>query len=67
VVRDADELSFADIEKQIIALGEKAKLGQLSIEELQGGTFTITNGGIYGSMLSTPNIKSSTIRSVRNA
>jgi len=54
VVRDADELSFADIEKQIIALGEKAKLGQLSIEELQGGTFTITNGGIYGSMLSTP-------------
>jgi 2-oxoglutarate dehydrogenase E2 component (dihydrolipoamide succinyltransferase) len=54
VVRDADELSFADIEKQIVALGEKAKLGQLSIEELQGGTFTITNGGIYGSMLSTP-------------
>ncbi len=54
VVRNADELSFADIEKQIIALGEKAKTGQLSIEELQGGTFTITNGGIYGSMLSTP-------------
>jgi len=54
VVRDADDLSFADIEKQIIALGEKAKTGQLSIEELQGGTFTITNGGIYGSMLSTP-------------
>ena len=54
VVRDADELSFADIEKQIIVLGEKAKSGQLSIEELQGGTFTITNGGIYGSMLSTP-------------
>ena len=54
VVRDADELSFADIEKQIIVLGEKAKTGQLSIEELQGGTFTITNGGIYGSMLSTP-------------
>ncbi|CAO6129358.1 AceF Pyruvate/2-oxoglutarate dehydrogenase complex, dihydrolipoamide acyltransferase (E2) component, and related enzymes [Candidatus Pelagibacterales bacterium] len=54
VVRDADELSLADIEKQIIALGEKAKTGQLSIDELQGGTFTITNGGIYGSMLSTP-------------
>ena len=54
VVRDADELSFADIEKQIVALGEKAKTGQISIEELQGGTFTITNGGIYGSMLSTP-------------
>jgi 2-oxoglutarate dehydrogenase E2 component (dihydrolipoamide succinyltransferase) len=54
VLADADELSFADIEKQIIALSEKAKTGQLSIEELQGGTFTITNGGIYGSMLSTP-------------
>ena len=54
VVRNADELSFADIEKQIVALSEKAKTGQLSIEELQGGTFTITNGGIYGSMLSTP-------------
>ena len=54
VVRDADEMSFADIEKQIVALGEKAKTGQLSIEELQGGTFTITNGGIYGSLLSTP-------------
>jgi 2-oxoglutarate dehydrogenase E2 component (dihydrolipoamide succinyltransferase) len=54
VVKDADEISFAGIEKQIIALGEKAKTGQLSIEELQGGTFTITNGGIYGSMLSTP-------------
>jgi len=54
VVRNADELSFADIEKQILALGEKARTGQLSIDELQGGTFTITNGGIYGSMLSTP-------------
>jgi len=54
VVRDADQLSFADIEKKIIELGERAKSGQLSIEELQGGTFTITNGGIYGSMLSTP-------------
>jgi 2-oxoglutarate dehydrogenase E2 component (dihydrolipoamide succinyltransferase) len=54
VVRNADELSFAEIEKQIVALGEKARTGQLSIDELQGGTFTITNGGIYGSMLSTP-------------
>jgi len=54
VVRNADELSFADIEKQIVALGDKARTGQLSIDELQGGTFTITNGGIYGSMLSTP-------------
>ncbi len=54
VVREADQLSFADIEKKIVLLGEKAKTGQLTIEELQGGTFTITNGGIYGSMLSTP-------------
>ena len=43
-----------DIEKEIITLGGKARNGQLSIDELQGGTFTITNGGIYGSMLSTP-------------
>ena len=54
VVREADQLSFADIEKKIVLLGEKAKTGQLTKEELQGGTFTITNGGIYGSMLSTP-------------
>ena len=54
VVRSADQMSFADIEKEIINLGSKARDGQLSIEELQGGTFTITNGGIYGSMLSTP-------------
>ncbi len=54
VVRGADQMSFADIEKEIIILGGKAKEGQLSIDELQGGTFTITNGGIYGSMLSTP-------------
>src|SRR6056300_579289 len=54
VVRGADQMSFADIEKEIIGLGNKARNGQLSIEDLQGGTFTITNGGIYGSMLSTP-------------
>ncbi|MDA7564207.1 2-oxoglutarate dehydrogenase complex dihydrolipoyllysine-residue succinyltransferase [Pelagibacteraceae bacterium] len=54
VVRGADQMSFADIEKEIITLGGKARNGQLSIDELQGGTFTITNGGIYGSMLSTP-------------
>ena len=54
VLGNADELSFAEIEKEIIILGTKAKNNQLSIEELQGGTFTITNGGIYGSMLSTP-------------
>ena len=54
VLGNADELSFAEIEKEIIILGTRAKNNQLSIEELQGGTFTITNGGIYGSMLSTP-------------
>src|SRR6056300_1115821 len=54
VIRGADQMSFADIEKEIITLGGKARNGQLSIDELQGGTFTITNGGIYGSMLSTP-------------
>lgn len=54
VLRNADELSFSEIEKEIVDLGTKAKNNQLSIDELQGGTFTITNGGIYGSMLSTP-------------
>ena len=47
-------MSFADIEKNVLELGTKARDGQLTIDELQGGTFTITNGGIYGSMLSTP-------------
>jgi 2-oxoglutarate dehydrogenase E2 component (dihydrolipoamide succinyltransferase) len=54
VLRDADELSFADIEKNIVSISEKAKSGKLTIEDLQGGTFTISNGGVYGSMLSTP-------------
>ena len=54
VIRNADELSFADIEKNILKLSEKARSGKLSIEDLQGGTFTISNGGVYGSMLSTP-------------
>ena len=54
VVRNSDELSFADIEKNISSLGEKAKSGKITIDDLQGGTFTSTNGGIYGSMLSTP-------------
>jgi 2-oxoglutarate dehydrogenase E2 component (dihydrolipoamide succinyltransferase) len=54
VVRDADQLSLADIEKGIGALGKKARDGQLAIEDMQGGTFTITNGGIYGSLMSTP-------------
>ena len=54
VLRDADELSFADIEKNIKAISENAREGNLTIEDLQGGTFTISNGGVYGSMLSTP-------------
>jgi len=54
VLRETDEMSFADIEKNIGTLGEKAREGKITIEDLQGGTFTITNGGIYGSMLSTP-------------
>jgi 2-oxoglutarate dehydrogenase E2 component (dihydrolipoamide succinyltransferase) len=54
VLRDADQLSFADIEKNIKAISEKARDGKIAIEDLQGGTFTISNGGVYGSMLSTP-------------
>ena len=54
VLRETDEMSFADIEKNISSLGQKARDGKITIEDLQGGTFTITNGGIYGSMLSTP-------------
>jgi 2-oxoglutarate dehydrogenase E2 component (dihydrolipoamide succinyltransferase) len=54
VVRDADRLSIAEIEKAIADLGKRARDGQLRLEELQGGTFTITNGGIYGSLMSTP-------------
>tara|TARA_B100000029_G_scaffold92667_1_gene82625 strand:- start:7836 stop:9122 length:1287 start_codon:yes stop_codon:yes gene_type:complete len=54
VLRNADELSFANIEKNIKSISEKARDGNLTIEDLQGGTFTISNGGVYGSMLSTP-------------
>ena len=54
VLRKTDEMSFADIEKNIGDLSQKARDGKIIIEDLQGGTFTITNGGIYGSMLSTP-------------
>ena len=54
VIRNADELSFAEIEKNIKSISEKARSGSLTIEDLQGGTFTISNGGVYGSMLSTP-------------
>jgi len=54
VLRDADQLDFAGIEKNIASFGEKAREGKLTYEDLNGGTFTITNGGIFGSMLSTP-------------
>jgi 2-oxoglutarate dehydrogenase E2 component (dihydrolipoamide succinyltransferase) len=54
VVRDADKLSIAEIEKAIADMGKRARDGQLKLEELQGGTFTVTNGGIYGSLMSTP-------------
>ena len=54
VVRDCDQKSIADIEKSIADFGRRARDGQLKIEEMQGGTFTITNGGIYGSLMSTP-------------
>ncbi len=54
VVRDADVMSLSDIEKEIGALGKKARDGNLALEDLQGGTFTISNGGIYGSLMSTP-------------
>ena len=54
VLKNADELSFAEIEKNIKEISEKAREGKLTIEDLQGGTFTISNGGVYGSMLSTP-------------
>jgi 2-oxoglutarate dehydrogenase E2 component (dihydrolipoamide succinyltransferase) len=54
VVRDADHLSLAEIEKKIGDLGRRAREGQLKIDEMQGGTFTITNGGVYGSLMSTP-------------
>jgi 2-oxoglutarate dehydrogenase E2 component (dihydrolipoamide succinyltransferase) len=54
VVRDVEAMSLADIEKAIGALGRKARDGQLALEDLQGGTFTISNGGVYGSLMSTP-------------
>jgi len=54
VVRDADQKTFAEIEKEIAGFGVKARDGKLSLEEMQGGTFTISNGGVYGSLMSTP-------------
>jgi len=54
VLRDADQLSLAEVEKGIAELGKKARDGSLALEDLQGGTFTISNGGVYGSLMSTP-------------
>ena len=54
VIRNADKMTFSEIEKQIVSFGQKARNGQLSMEEITGGTFTITNGGVFGSLLSTP-------------
>ena len=54
ILRNADQMSFADIEKKIAEFGKKAKDGKLSLDDLTGGTFSITNGGVFGSMLSTP-------------
>ena len=54
VLKNADEMSFAEIEINIKTLSDKARDGKITIEDLQGGTFTISNGGVYGSMLSTP-------------
>ena len=68
VLKNADELSFADIEKNVKTISEKARDGKLSIEDLQGGTFTISNGGVYGSMLSTPilNLPQSAVLGMHN-
>ena len=62
------ELSFADIEKNIKSISDKAREGKLNIEDLQGGTFTISNGGVYGSMLSTPilNLPQSAVLGMHN-
>jgi len=54
VIRDADRMSFAEVEQKIADFGKRAKDNKLELKELQGGTFTISNGGIYGSLLSTP-------------
>ena len=54
IIRDADQLSIAEIEKQITDYGKRAQEGKLTVEELTGGTYTISNGGVFGSMLSTP-------------
>ena len=54
VLRNAQDMNYADIEKGIMALGEKAKKNQLAMEDMDGGTFTISNGGVFGSLFGTP-------------
>jgi 2-oxoglutarate dehydrogenase E2 component (dihydrolipoamide succinyltransferase) len=54
ILRDCDQMSFSDVEKKIADFGKRAQDGKLTIEELTGGTFSISNGGVFGSMLSTP-------------
>ena len=54
VIRNAESMSFMEIEKEVVRLAVRAREGKLSIDEMQGGTFTITNGGVFGSMMSTP-------------
>jgi 2-oxoglutarate dehydrogenase E2 component (dihydrolipoamide succinyltransferase) len=54
VLRNVERMNYADIEKEIAALGEKARANKLAIEDMQGGTFTISNGGVFGSMFGTP-------------
>jgi 2-oxoglutarate dehydrogenase E2 component (dihydrolipoamide succinyltransferase) len=68
VVRNAETMSLAQIEKEILSLALKARDGKITIEEMQGGTFSITNGGVFGSMLSTPilNIPQSAILGMHN-
>jgi 2-oxoglutarate dehydrogenase E2 component (dihydrolipoamide succinyltransferase) len=58
VLRDADKMNMAEIEANIAASAEKARTGKLTLEEMQGGTFTITNGGVFGSLMATPIINS---------
>ena len=54
VIRNCEHLSFADIEKEVKYFGEKGKLGKIEMDEIKGGTFTISNGGVFGSLFSTP-------------
>ena len=67
ILRDADQLTFADIEKKIADFGKRAGEGKLGLEELTGGTFSISNGGVFGSMLSTPIINPPQSRDPRRA